>query len=66
MLKYTNDLNTHAVVRDYAMHFLSNLTITTIASVNLQGAALNELTKVPSELTRQSVVRVSPPSLLPC
>lgn len=54
---YLAELNTHAIVRDYAIQFLNNLTITTIDSVKLQAAALAELTNVPTELTRQAVVR---------
>ena len=58
MSAYLAQLNTNAIVRDYAIQFLNNLTVTTIDSVKLQAAAIAELTSVPTELTRQAVVRL--------
>jgi hypothetical protein len=54
---YTTSLNSQATVRDYAIQFVNNLTITTIDSVKLQASMVKSLTSVPSELTRQAIVR---------
>ncbi|CAF3607443.1 unnamed protein product [Adineta steineri] len=51
---YTAALNAQAVIRDYAVQFLNNLTITDINSVQLQAAALNSLCDSPSTVTRQT------------
>ena len=56
MSAYVAGLNVDAVVRDYAIQFMSNLTVTTVDSVKLQASVVAQLTSVPNELTRQAVV----------
>lgn len=58
MAAYTAALNAQAVVRDYAVQFISNLSITNIDSIKLQASTMTLLTDSTSELTRQTVVRV--------
>jgi hypothetical protein len=53
---YTAALNSEATVRDYAVQFISNLTVTNVESIQLQAATLASLTDTTSELTRQTVV----------
>lgn len=59
MADYTASLNAQAIVRDYAVQFISDLSITTIDSIILQSSTLSYLTETTSELTRQTVVRLS-------
>ena len=56
MTDYTAALNAQAIVRDYAIQFISNLSITNIDSIILQSSTMNDLTSTTSELTRQAVV----------
>lgn len=56
MAAYNTYLNSQANVRDYAIQFLNNLTVTTIDSIKLQASTISELTSVPTELTRQATV----------
>jgi hypothetical protein len=56
MTDYTNALNSAAIVRDYAVQFISNLSVTSIDSIKLQASAMSYLTATTSELTRQAVV----------
>jgi hypothetical protein len=56
MTAYTNALNSEAIVRDYAVQFISNLSVTNIDSIQLQASAMNYLTDTTSELTRQTLV----------
>lgn len=58
MSAYVAALNSQAIVRDYAIQFITNLTVTTIDSVQLQASTLAELTSSTSELTRQAMVRI--------
>lgn len=57
MSAYVDALNSQAIVRDYAIQFVTNLSVTTVDSVQLQAATLADLTSTTSELTRQSMVR---------
>jgi len=56
MASYVAALNAQATVRDYAVQFISNLSITNIDSIILQASTLSSLTSATSELTRQTVV----------
>jgi hypothetical protein len=56
MAAYAAALNKQAIVRDYAVQFVSNLSITTIDSIKLQASTMSSLTSATSELTRQTVV----------
>lgn len=56
MSNYTEALNRQAATRDYAIQFLSNLSVTTVSSVKVQATAMKELTSSPSELTLEAVV----------
>jgi len=57
MSAYVDALNSQAIVRDYAIQFVTNLSVTTVDSVQLQAATLADLTSTTSELTGQSMVR---------
>lgn len=66
MADYTAKLNALANVRDYAVQFVSDLSITTIDSIILQSSTLSSLTETTSELTRQTVVRLFRLLILGC
>jgi hypothetical protein len=53
---YTAQLNTQSIVRDYAIQFINNLSVTTVDSIKLQASTMSYLTTATSELTRQAVV----------
>lgn len=59
MADYNAALNAQAIVRDYAVQFINDLSITTIDSIILQSSTLSDLTETTSELTRQTVVGIS-------
>ncbi|CAF4044663.1 unnamed protein product, partial [Rotaria sp. Silwood2] len=56
LTSYTAALNTEANVRDYAIQFICNLSITTIDSIKLQASTMNYLTEATSALTRQAIM----------
>jgi hypothetical protein len=56
MTSYVDALNAQAIVRDYAVQFINNLSITNIDSIKLQAATMASLTDATSELTRQTLV----------
>ncbi|UJR27333.1 hypothetical protein I4U23_008626 [Adineta vaga] len=51
---YTAAVNTQSVVRDYAIQFIGNLSITNVDSIKLQASTMSVLTESTSELTRQA------------
>jgi hypothetical protein len=64
MAAYVSALNQQAIVRDYAVQFVSNLSITNINSIILQASTLSSLTDATEELTRQTVVCISFSSII--
>ncbi|CAF0742236.1 unnamed protein product [Didymodactylos carnosus] len=54
MANYSSNLNLRATARDYVMQFIGNLSITNVDSINLQAAAVADLTEATTELSRQS------------
>ncbi|CAF1262786.1 unnamed protein product, partial [Adineta ricciae] len=56
---FTDYLNQHAVVRDYLITNITNLSITTWNSIALQSSALSQLTNAPNELTRTTSILAS-------
>ena len=54
--EYKKELNSQANVRDYMMSYLTNLSITTASSIQLQSSSLAHLTQAPSQLTRSALV----------
>ncbi|CAF4570593.1 unnamed protein product [Rotaria sp. Silwood1] len=55
LASYTAALNADANVRDYAIQFICNLSITTIDSIKLQASTMNHLTEATPALTRQAL-----------
>ncbi|CAF5188673.1 unnamed protein product, partial [Rotaria sp. Silwood1] len=55
LASYTAALNTDANVRDYAIQFICNLSITTIDSIKLQASTMNHLTEATPALSRQAL-----------
>jgi hypothetical protein len=53
---YTAQLNTQSIVRDYAIQFINNLSVTTVDSIKLQASTMSYLTDATTELTRQAIV----------
>ncbi|CAF1500386.1 unnamed protein product, partial [Adineta steineri] len=59
MIEYKKQLNSQANVRDYMMSFLTNLSITTASSIELQSSSLAQLTQAPNQLTRSALAIAS-------
>ncbi|UJR18137.1 hypothetical protein I4U23_005037 [Adineta vaga] len=59
LIEYEKVLNSHAILRDYLMTFITKLPITTLNSIKLQSSCLSQLTKATNELTRSTLTIAS-------
>ncbi len=56
--EYNKQLNSIANVRDYLIRFTTNLSITTVNSIQLQASSLAQMTQATNQLTRNTLVRL--------
>ncbi len=58
-IEYNKQLNVYANIREYLIHFITNLVIAGSNSIILQATSLVELTEATNQLTRITSVRDS-------
>ncbi len=54
--EYNQNLNTYANAREYLITFTTNLSITTVNSIQLQASSLAQMTQTTNQLTRNTLV----------